>query len=391
LQAFYKESKKRFDDDEAFKARAYECVVKLQRYDPEIIKGWNLICDVSRKEFEYIYKELDIKLVERGESYYQKLMDDVVAELDSKKLLILEDGRKVMFVPNQSVPLTVVKSDGGYTYATSDLAAIKNRLITEKADTVLYVVDAGQSVHLQSVFSAASVVGWRRAEHRVEHVEFGVVLGEDKKKFKTRSGDTVRLRDLLDEGLKKSLDKLKEKERDKVLTPEELSAAQKAVAYGCIKYSDLSHNRSNDYVFSFDKMLEDKGNTAVYMLYAYTRIRSIARNAGVTQEQLKEFAHKNPIDLNDPKEWKLAKFIMKFPEVILKTYNDLLPHSICDFIYELATVFTEFYDSCYCIEKDKQTGEIKSVNMSRLVLCESTASVLACCFNLLGLKTIERM
>jgi len=210
-------------------------------------------------------------------------------------------------------------------------------------------------------------------------------------RFKTRSGDTVRLRDLLDEGLKKALEKLKEKERDKVLTADEFNAAQKAVAYGCIKYSDLSHNRTNDYVFSFDKMLEDKGNTAVYMLYAYTRIRSIARNALISQEQLKQFAVTNTIDLSDAKEWKLAKFIMKFPEIILKTYNDLLPHSICDFIYELATVFTEFYDSCYCIEKDKQTGEIKSVNMSRLILCESTASILATCFNLLGLKTIEKM
>ncbi len=246
-------------------------------------------------------------------------------------------------------------------------------------------------MHLQSIYSAADLIGWRKPEHRVEHVEFGVVLGEDKKKFKTRSGDTIRLRDLLNEGMKRASEKLKEKERDKVLTADEFAAAQKSIAYGCIKYSDLSHNRTNDYVFSFDKMLEDKGNTAVYMLYAYTRIRSIARNAGITQQELKEFVEKNAIDLTDPKEWKLAKFIMKFPEIILKTYNDLLPHSICDFIYELATVFTEFYDSCYCIQKDKQTGEIKSVNMSRLILCENTASVLACCFNLLGLKTIERM
>lgn len=170
-----------------------------------------------------------------------------------------------------------------------------------------------------------------------------------------------------------------------------MKAAQKAVAYGCIKYSDLAHNRTNDYIFSFDKMLEDKGNTAVYMLYAYTRIRSITRNAGVTQEQLKEYAAKNPICLDDPKEWKLAKFVLKFPEIMIKTFNDLLIHSICDYIYELATVFTEFYDTCYCIEKDKTTGEIKSVNMSRLVLCDSTASVLAQCFHLLGLQTLEKM
>ncbi|CAF1083743.1 unnamed protein product [Brachionus calyciflorus] len=391
LQTFYKESKKRFDEDEAFKTRAYECVVKLQKYDPEIIQGWKLICDVSRKEFNYIYKELDIKLEERGESYYQKLMDEVIVEFEKEGLVKVEDGRKLVFPPNVSIPLTVVKSDGGYTYDTSDLAAIKNRLLTEKAEIALYVIDAGQSVHMQGIFSAARLIGWLKPEHRVEHVEFGVVLGEDKKKFKTRSGDTVRLRDLLDEGLTRALAKLKEKERDKVLSEEELIAAQKAIAYGCVKYADLSHNRTSEYIFSFDKMLEDKGNTAVYMLYAYTRIRSIARNAGVTSEQLKEFVKSNQIVLDDAKEWKLAKNILRFPEVYLKALNDLLLHSICDYMYDLATVFTEFYDSCYCIEKDKQTGEIKSVNMSRLVLCESTASVLAQCFYLLGLRTIEKM
>lgn len=182
------------------------------------------------------------------------------------------------------------------------------------------------------------------------------MLGEDKKKFKTRSGDTVRLRDLLDEGLTRALAKLKEKERDKVLSEDELKAAQKAIAYGCIKYSDLSHNRVNEYIFSFDKMLDDKGNTAVYMLYAYTRIRSIARNAGVTREQLVDFAKNKEIVIEDPKEIKLSKYITKFPEIIIKTFNDLLLHSICDYMYELATVFTEFYDSCYCIQKDKNTG-----------------------------------
>ena len=168
-------------------------------------------------------------------------------------------------------------------------------------------------------------------------------------------------------------------------------AAQKAVAYGCIKYSDLSHNRMNEYIFSFDKMLEDKGNTAVYMLYAYTRIRSIARNAGVSADKIKEFAESNEIVLDDPKEWKLAKCILKFPEILLKVYNDLFLHTICDYMYELACTFTEFYDTCYCIQKDKNTGEIVSVNMSRMVLCETTASVLERCFHLLGLQTLEKM
>jgi arginyl-tRNA synthetase len=358
LQAFYKESKKRFDEDEKFKARAYECVVKLQKYDENIIKGWNLICDVSRKEFEHIYRELDIKLIERGESYYQQLMDQVVQEFEEKQLVKTEEGRKLIFPPECQIPLTIVKSDGGYTYDTSDLAALRNRLFTEKGEIVLYVVDSGQGTHFDGIFSAARQIGWVQAHHRVEHVGFGVVLGEDKKKFKTRSGETVRLRDLLDEGLTRALAKLKEKERDKVLTAEELSAAQKAVAYGCIKYADLSHNRLNDYIFSFEKMLEDKGNTAVYMLYAYTRIRSIARNAGVGEDQLRQFAQTNALKIEDPKEWKLAKFILKYPEIMLKTLNDLLLHSICEFMYELASIFSEFYDTCYCIEKDPKTGRL---------------------------------
>ncbi|XP_073445564.1 arginine--tRNA ligase, cytoplasmic isoform X2 [Dendrobates tinctorius] len=274
LQAFYKESKKRFDEDEEFKKRAYQCVVQLQSKTPNILKAWNLICDVSRKEFQKIYDSLDIRIINRGESYYQDKMIQVVKEYEEKGFVELDEGRKVVFIPGCSIPLTIVKSDGGFTYDTSDLAAIKQRLFEEKADIIIYVVDSGQGIHFQTVFSAAEMIGWYDAKvTRVEHAGFGVVLGEDKKKFKTRSGDTVRLIDLLEEGLKRSMDKLKDKERDKVLTPEELEAAQKAVAFGCIKYADLSHNRMNDYIFSFDKMLDDRGNTAAYLLYAFTRIR----------------------------------------------------------------------------------------------------------------------
>lgn len=175
------------------------------------------------------------------------------------------------------IPLTVVKSDGGFTYDTSDMACIQQRLEEEKADWIVYVTDLGQATHFQAIFACAERAGICKSVARIDHVGFGVVLGEDKKKFKTRSGDSVRLVDLLDEGMKRSRDKLLEKEREKHLTAAELEAAQKAVAYGCIKYADLSHNRNHEYVFSFDKMLEDKGNTAAYMLYAYARICSISR------------------------------------------------------------------------------------------------------------------
>lgn len=216
-----------------------------------------------------------------------------------------------------------------------------------------------------------------------------MVLGEDKKKFKTRSGDTVRLVELLDEGLKRSLDKLQEKERDKVLSQQELDAAQTSVAYGCVKYADLSHNRNHEYIFSFDKMLEDKGNTAVYMLYAYTRIRSIARTAQVTEEQL-EAAKTDGLQLNHEKEIKLGKLLLRLSEVVARMTEDLLLHPLAEFMYEVANTFTEFYENCYCVEKDK-TGKVVKINWSRILLCDATAQVLATCFHILGLKPVQKM
>lgn len=392
LQVFYKESKKRFDEEEAFKKRAYQCVVKLQNHDPDVIKAWNMICDVSRKEFQKIYERLDIKLIERGESYYQDMMNDVVKSFEEKGLAQLDEGRKIVFPPGCSVPLTIVKSDGGYTYDTSDLAALRHRIFEEKADIIIYVVDNGQSVHFQTIFAAAQMIGWYDPkEIRVEHTGFGVVLGEDKKKFKTRSGETVRLADLLDEGLKRSMDKLLEKEREKVLTPEELNAAKEAVAFGCIKYADLSHNRTNDYVFSFDKMLDDRGNTAAYLLYALTRIRSITRLAKIDDGTLQRAAAETTMLLTHDKEWKLGKCVLRFAEILHKILDDLYLHTLCDYLFELATTFTEFYDSCYCVEKDRQTGEVVKVNMWRMLLCEATAAVMAKGFAILGLKPVHRM
>ncbi|KAK3728943.1 hypothetical protein QZH41_016807 [Actinostola sp. cb2023] len=392
LQAFYKESKKRFDEDEEFKKRAYQRVVQLQSGDANVRKAWNLICDVSRKEFGKIYQRLDVLLIERGESFYQDLMSDVVQMLEHKGKVVTEEGRKVVFVSGQKVPLTVVKSDGGYTYDTSDMAALRQRVEEENGEWLVYVTDAGQSSHFDLIFGASREAGvYDPRSVRVDHVGFGVVLGEDKKKFKTRSGETIRLIDLLDEGIRRSEEKLKEKGRDKVLTPEELKATSEAVAYGCVKYADLSHNRINDYVFSFDKMLDDKGNTAVYLLYALTRIRSIQRNANVDKATLEASFAKTRVSLEHPKEWKLGKCISRFPEVLCRILDDLLMHSLCEYLYELATTTTEFYDNCYCIEKDKKTGQIVKVNMDRLLLLEATARVMETSFQILGIKTVAKM
>lgn len=256
LQGFYKESKIRFDEDEVFKQRAYKCVVELQNGNVDYRKAWNIICGVSRAEFQKIYDRLGVTIIERGESFYQPYMEQLMKELNQGGYLEEDEGRKIMWgMTKTGIPLTMEKSGGGFTYDTSDMAAIRQRTTEEKADWIIYVTDAGQGTHFKSIFSCAQRVGYiNPSKHRIDHVGFGLVLGEDGKKFKSRSGDTVKLVELLDEGVKRSESKLIEKGRREVLTPDEFNAAKQAVAYGCIKYADLSHNRNLDYVFSFDKV-----------------------------------------------------------------------------------------------------------------------------------------
>lgn len=393
LQAFYKESKKHFDEDEEFKKHAYSCVVHLQSRHPDYISAWKRICEVSRQEFQKVYNRLQITIIDRGESFYQSRMESIVKELKDKGFLEEDEGRLIMWgnaEKCEGIPLTIVKSDGGFTYDTSDMATIKQRVEEEKGDRFIYVTDAGQNTHFVTIEACARRAGILKNGQKLENVVFGVVLGEDKKKFKTRSGDTVKLIDLLDEGLKRSLDKLIEKGRDKVLTQEELKLAQEAVAYGCIKYADLSHNRINDYVFSFDKMLDDKGNTAVYLLYALTRIRSIARTAQVSFDNLLDELDKSGFKLTHEAEWKLGKVLLRFPEVILKVAGDLFLHSLCEYLYEISSCFTEFYDKCYCVEKDKE-GKIVKIFYERLMLCEVTAKVMEKCLDILGITTVSKM
>lgn len=349
-------------------------------------------------------------------------MIDVVAELKEKQLIEDDEGRLIMWPKSKTgadtatgtgtetgegqVPLIVQKSDGGNTYDTSDMAAIRYRLLDLQAHWVIYVIDAGQSVHMQGIFGGAERAGWlNRNVRRLDHVGFGVVLGEDGKKLRSRNPkETLRLKDLLDEGLTRTHTRLKEKIRAKDLSEEEFRSIQEAIAYGCIKYSDLSHNRNAEYQFSFDKMLDDKGNTAVYLLYAYARIKSIARTGSIDLVQLREQARSIPLEgagggeqvcaarlVQAPQEWRLCKHLVRLPEVLHRVLEDLCPHSICDFLYELATRFTEFYDHCYCIEKDRNSGEIVKINTERIMLCEATAAVMRTCFEILGIRPVERM
>ena len=394
LQNFYRESKARFDSDEPFKKRAYETVGKLQRKEPQVYNAWKLICDISREEFSKIYEELNIKnLVERGESFYQDLMVDLMNELSQRNVLIEDEGRKIIWSKNvdqsKSIPLTMIKTDGAYTYDTSDLASIKHRIEAERADRLIYITDEGQATHFELIFDVAEDLGiLDRSKVKAEHISFGVVLGEDKKKFKTRSGATVRLKDLLQEGLERSLAKLKEKERDKELSEEELKLAQKAIAYGCIKYNDLCRDRRHAYEFSFDRMLDDRGNTAAYLLYSLTRIRSIVRKANLDKSVELVAKEYNRLNLEHPKELKLAKHILKFPEALHDVVAGLLPHILCTYLYELSVAFSEFYENCYCIMRENDETR---VILDRILLCEATAKTLELGLRLLGIQAIEKM
>ncbi|EDQ84184.1 uncharacterized protein MONBRDRAFT_39368 [Monosiga brevicollis MX1] len=395
LQGFYKAAKKRFDEEPEFKPRVYEAVVKLQAHDPETILAWNLVCDVSRREFQRIYDRLDIDVKEKGESFYQDMMVEVVKQLESAGKLEEDDtapGRKIAWSSvkkETKVPLIVVKSDGarcgmtGYTYDTSDLAALRYR--ASQATWLVYVVDNGQSTHFQNVFALGRDMEWVSPKHRVDHVGFGVVLGEDGKRFKTRSGDTVRLKDLLDEGVERAGAAARTTE----MTPEQRARMVEAIAYGCIKYADLSHNRTNDYVFSYDKMLQDKGNTAVYLLYANTRVHSILRNPEIAKQNIDidALAPSHTVTLTHPKEIKIAKYLARFPEVLNRTIDTLMPHRLCDYIYELTNVFTEFYQECYAVQKQSD-GSVK-VDVNRLMLYKSVGMVLEQAFHLLGIRAIE--
>ena len=269
----------------------------------------------------------------------------------------------------------------------------KNEVISLlQLDWIVYETDSGQADHFNIVWGCAEKAGWLdRSKVRLDHVGHGSVLGEDKKKLKTRSGESIRLVDLLDEGLKRSEAKLVEKGRKEALSEDEWVLARDRVAYSCIKYNDLCHDRVSDYVFSFDKMLEDKGNTAAYLLYMLTRIRSIGRSAGTSSELLVKAAGENELLLSHPKELKLAKTLLRFSDAVLLVVEDLKPHVLCNYIYELASVFSEFYEACYCVEKDPKSGQIITVHTNRLILCEATANVMSKTFDILGLMPVSKM
>jgi arginyl-tRNA synthetase len=386
LTELYRTAVARDASDAAFSERARARVVALQSGDPETRRWWQELVALSERQFDAVYRRLDVTLTLddiRGESSYNALLPDVVADLSAKGLARESEGALCVFPEGfttkegEPLPLIVQKSDGGYLYATTDLAALRQRVLELGAHRLVYVTDARQRQHFQMVFAVARAAGWVGPDVRVEHVVFGSVLGEDGKPFKTRSGDTVRLAELLDEAEERALAVVVEKNPD--LGPEERTLVAHAVGIGAIKYADLASDRVKDYVFSWPRMLAMDGNTAPYLQYAYARIRSIFRKAGL------DAAPAASIVLKEPAERALVIQLLAFEGVVDAVGRTLEPHRMCGYLYDVATAFSAFYEACPVLQAEP------AIRDSRLVLCELTAGTLAVGLGLLGIETVERM
>lgn len=378
LMGWYKASKKRFDEDPAFKKQAQLEVVCLQSGKRDAMDAWEFICEISRKGYQEIYDLLNIRIIERGESFYNPYLKSVVEELDQKGLVHISEGAKCIFLEGYKnregdpLPLMVQKSDGGYNYDTTDLAAIRYRIFTDKAERIIYVTDVGQSLHFQMIFKAAELAGWLDpTQTRVDHVGFGLVLGLDGKKFKTRSGDTEKLIDLLTEAVDHARNLLIERNTE----PSEIEHLAKVLGIGAVKYADLASNRTKDYTFSYERMLRFEGNTAVFLLYSYVRIQGIKRKVGEKALQ--------PIHLTHPSEIALGLHLRRFGEVLDHMSRELLPNHLTEYLYTLAEKFNAFFRDCR-VEGTAEAG-------ARLALCELTSSVLRQGLYILGLETVDKM
>lgn len=390
LVAFYRQAKQRFDADETFKENARQEVVKLQAGAEDTNRAWKLLCDQSRREFQVIYDLLDIKLTERGESFYNPSLPAVVEDLTNLGLLVESDGAKCVFVDGftnkegEPLPLIVQKTDGGYNYATTDLAAIRYRIKEDGAKRIIYVTDSGQANHFAQVFAVARKANWIPEDVEIVHVPFGLVCGEDGKRLKTRSGDAVRLQDLLDEAIVRTRQDLEKRlvTEERQETAEFITNVSEVVGLSAVKYADLSQNRASNYVFSYDKMLALQGNTAPYMLYAYARVQGIRRKGEIDFDNLDASAK---VILQSDTELVLAKHLLQLNEVINAVEGDLLPNRICQYLFELSQKFNQFFEQCPVLKAEEP------LRSSRLVLCDLTARTLKLGLGLLGIQVLERM
>lgn len=389
LEAFYTEAKRHFDADPAFADKARQYVVKLQSGDEAILSLWERFRDISLHHSEVIYEKLNVSLKPehvRGESFYNDDLPRVIEDLDKAGLLKEDQGAKVVFLDeladkegNPSVAI-IQKQDGGYLYATTDLAAIRYRVGTLGAQRVQVFTDARQALHFKQVFTIARKAGFAPADVSLEHHPFGTMLGQDGKPFKTRDGGTVKLANLLDEAVERAEKLIAEKDPD--LNAEERKEVARKVGIGAVKYADLSKTRTNDYVFNWDTMLSFDGNTAPYLQYAYTRIQSIFRRAGVDAAKLNA-----DILIQAEEEKSLVIKCLQFGEVLEQVAADAYPHVLCNYLYDLASLYMRFYEACPILKE----GTEPALQQSRLRLCHATAETLRVGLDLLGIEVMARM
>jgi arginyl-tRNA synthetase len=387
LAAFYQAARARFDADPAFADRARRRVVLLQGGDAETLALWHRLIDVSVEHFSALYDKLGVTLRPEdvaGESRYNDQLADVAAELESKGLARPSEGALCVFLPGftgrdgEPVPLMVRKQDGGFTYATTDLAALRYRVQVLGARRVVYVVGVEQGRHLAMVFETARLAGWAD-DVRLKHVAFGAILGQDKKRLRTRAGDSVSLAALLDEAVERAARVIREKSPQ--LDPAVQERIAGAVGIGAVKYADLSNDRVKDYVFDWDRLLALDGNTAPYLMYAHTRIRSMLRKGDASDGE----AAAGAIRIETPEERALALVLLEFARTIEKTDDTLQPHRLCGHLFDVATTFTTFYERCPVLRAPEP------VRASRLALCALTARVLARGLELLGIAAPEQL
>ena len=388
LTALYKAAKARFDADADFNARARERVVQLQAGDADTLATWRGLVSLSTAYFQTVYDRLGVKLTPddvRGESFYNDRLDPTVGRLERDGHLRESQGARVVYPEGftdrdgDPLPMIVQKSDGGYLYATTDLAAAVYRVDELNADRVIYVIGLPQKQHFEMFSTTLRQCGWVPDDVRLDYVGFGSVLGPDKKIFRTRSGETVRLVDLLDEAERRAAAVIAEKNPD--LPAEEAAAVARTVGIGALKYADLSGDRVKDYVFDWDRMLALDGNTAPYLLYSYARIRSIFRKGEL------DFAAftADAVAADEPAERTLVLHLLQFGATVAGVADALEPHRLCTYLYELAAKYHRFFEACPVL---KAEGDVRA---ARLGLCKLTADVLERGLGLLGIETVERM
>lgn len=389
LEAFYREAKKHYDEDEAFAEKARNYVVKLQGGDEYCRTMWKKLVDITMQQNQRNYDRLNVTLTEKdvmGESLYNPMLPAIVEDLKKQGLAVEDEGALVVYLDEfknkegEAMGVIVQKKDGGFLYTTTDIAAAKYRYETLNADRALVFSDTRQSQHMQQAWLITRKAGYVPDSFSLEHKNFGMMLGKDGKPFKTRTGGTVKLADLLDEAIERATVLINEKNTN--LSDDEKTAVIEAVGIGSVKYADLSKNRTTDYVFDWDNMLSFEGNTAPYMQYAYTRIRSIFNKADVNPTALAEAK----IQLSDEKERALAIKLLQFEEAVQTVGKEGTPHVLCAYLYELAGVFSSFYENCPILN-----AEDENVKLSRLKLASLTEKTLKQGLELLGIKTIEKM